>query len=87
MISDSSGAEFNTAGDDRVDLVAIGSPHASFAETRRFADLLDARHCHDGTRTIVTVGRKTLADMAAEGILDRLRQRASRSFQTSAGVQ
>jgi predicted aconitase/predicted aconitase with swiveling domain len=64
--------EFN-AGDDRVDLVAIGSPHASLAETRRFADLLDARHCHDATRTIVTVGRKTLAGMAAEGILDRLK--------------
>jgi predicted aconitase/predicted aconitase with swiveling domain len=61
---------FNTGGGD-VDLVAIGSPHASLAETRRFADLLDARHCHDGTKTIVTVGRKTLADMAAEGILER----------------
>jgi predicted aconitase len=62
---------FNTGGGD-VDLVAIGSPHASLAETRRFADLLDARHCHDGAKTIVTVGRKTLADMAAEGILERL---------------
>jgi predicted aconitase/predicted aconitase with swiveling domain len=61
---------FNTGGGD-VDLVAIGSPHASLAETRRFADLLDVRHCHDGTKTIVTVGRKTLADMAAEGILER----------------
>jgi predicted aconitase/predicted aconitase with swiveling domain len=61
---------FNTGGGD-VDLVAIGSPHASLAETRRFADLLDARHCHDGAKTIVTVGRKTLADMAAEGILER----------------
>lgn len=64
--------DFN-AGDDRVDLVAIGSPHASLAETRRFAVLLDAQHCHDGTRAIVTVGRGTLADMAAEGILDRLK--------------
>jgi hypothetical protein len=64
--------EFN-AGDDRVDLVAIGSPHASLAETRRFADLLDARHCHEATRTIVTVGRKTLAGMAAEGVLGRLK--------------
>ena len=63
--------EFN-AGGDRIDLVAIGSPHASLAETRRFADLLDAQHCHDGTTAIVTVGRRTLADMAAEGILDRL---------------
>lgn len=64
--------EFN-AGDDRVNLVAIGSPHASLSETRRFADLLNDQHCHDGTRTIVTVGRKTLAGMAHEGILDRLK--------------
>lgn len=64
--------EFN-AGDDRVDLVAIGSPHASLAETWRFAELLDGQHCHNRTRTIVTVGRKTLAGMAADGILDRLK--------------
>lgn len=63
--------EFN-AGGDRIDLVAIGSPHASLAETRRFADLLGAQRCHDGTTAIVTVGRRTLSDMAAEGILDRL---------------
>lgn len=64
--------EFN-AGDDRVDLIAIGSPHASLAETRRFAQLLDGQHCHERTRAIVTVGRRTLAGMAAEGLLDRLK--------------
>lgn len=63
--------EFN-AGDDRIDLVALGSPHASLAETRRFAELVDGRHCHDGLRTIVTVGRNTLAGMQAGGIVDRL---------------
>lgn len=63
--------EFN-AGDDRIDLVAIGSPHASLAETRRFAEFLDGRYCYDGLRTIVTVGRNTLAGMHAGGIFDRL---------------
>ncbi len=63
--------EFN-AGDEGIDLVAIGSPHASLAETRRFAHLLDGRRCHDGVRTIVTVGRTTLAGMKAEGILEGL---------------
>ena len=63
--------EFN-AGDDRIDLVAIGSPHASLAETRRFAELLDGQRCHDSARTIVTVGRRTLAGMASEGIVGRL---------------
>ncbi|MEQ8479294.1 MAG: aconitase family protein [Hoeflea sp.] len=65
--------EFN-AGDDRIDLVAIGSPHASLAETRRLAECLGGRRCHDGLRTIVTVGRNTLAGMQAEGILQRLQQ-------------
>ncbi|VVT28540.1 hypothetical protein [Hoeflea sp. EC-HK425] len=63
--------KFN-AGGDRIDLVAICSPHALLAETRRFADRLDAQHCHNGTRAIVTIARKTLADMAAQGIIDRL---------------
>lgn len=63
--------EFNAA-DDRIDLVAIGSPHASLAECRKFADFLDGRSCHPATRTIVTVGRNTLAQMTAQGVLDRL---------------
>ncbi|WP_420406829.1 aconitase X [Hoeflea sp.] len=63
--------EFN-AGDDGIDLVAIGSPHASLGETRRFAELLAGRHCHSGLKTIVTVGRNTLVGMRAEGIFDSL---------------
>lgn len=65
--------EFN-AGDDRIDLIAIGSPHASLAETRRFAECLDGGRCHDGLRTIVTVGRNTMAGMQAEGILQQLQK-------------
>lgn len=64
---------FNAA-DDQVDLVAIGSPHASLAEARKFVDLLGGRSCHPVTKTIITVGRSVLADMTAEGLLDRLQR-------------
>lgn len=65
--------QFNAA-EGQIDLVAIGSPHASLAETRKFAGFLGEQHCDAATKTIVTVGRNVLADMTAEGILDRLQR-------------
>lgn len=65
--------EFNAA-DDQIDLVAIGSPHASLAETRKFADFLGEQGCHADTKTIVTVGWNVLAAMTTEGLLDRLQR-------------
>lgn len=65
--------DFNTAG-DQVDLVAIGSPHASLTECRNFSDFLGDKICHVGTKTIVTVGRNVLVDATKEGILERLRE-------------
>ena len=62
---------FNAAN-DQIDLVAIGSPHASLSECRRFAEFFGEEHCHPATKTIVTVGRTTFAKMTEEGILDRL---------------
>ncbi|TCO72210.1 aconitase X [Chromatocurvus halotolerans] len=64
---------FNRA-DDKVDLVAIGSPHASLAECRRLAELLQGQRCHAGTQMIVTVGRQVLSVAKSEGILERLQQ-------------
>ena len=69
--------DFNSA-DGQIDLVAIGSPHASLPECSRFAELLGDGQCHNATQTILTVGRNTHAQMKAEGLLDRLQ---------SAGVQ
>jgi len=63
--------DFNAAN-DQIDLVAIGSPHASLSECRKFTEFLGEKHCHAATKTIVTVGRTTLAEMTTEGILDRL---------------
>jgi predicted aconitase len=64
--------KFNTAG-AQVDLIAIGSPHASLSECRLLAYLLDGHRCHAGTDTIVTVGRHVLAQAEAEGTLKRLK--------------
>lgn len=69
--------DFNAAG-DQIDLVAIGSPHASLSECRKLADLMDSHHCNLKTTTIVTIGRDVLSAATAEGIVARLQ---------SAGVQ
>ena len=61
-------------GAEKIDLVAIGSPHASLAEIRRLADLLENRHCNPGTQMVVTIGRDSLRDAASEDLADRLQQ-------------
>ncbi len=62
---------FNAAP-DAVDLVAIGSPHASAPEARALAALMTGPRAPE-TRLIVTLGRATLAELAADGTLNRLR--------------
>lgn len=58
-------------GPAEVELVAIGSPHASVSECRALADALDGRRRHDGVRVIVTAGRDVIAE--AGDALARLR--------------
>lgn len=60
------------AGPEIVDLVAIGSPHASLPEVGRFCDLLDGRPRHPGTDVIVTIGRDVLAKARSVGLVARL---------------
>lgn len=60
-------------GPAAVELVAIGSPHASVQELRALADGLAGRHRHPGTRVIVTAGREMIGQAEAEGLLTRLR--------------
>jgi predicted aconitase len=57
-----------------VDLVAIGSPHASLEECRRFAELLRGQQCHPQTPALVTVGRRVYAAAQAEGIIAALQR-------------
>ncbi|MGB5864523.1 MAG: aconitase family protein [Sulfitobacter sp.] len=70
---------FNAAG-AKVDLVAIGSPHASLTECRAFAKLMKGEKCHSGTRAILTVGRQTHAILSSEGVLDSLQQAGVQVF-------
>ncbi|KQT55023.1 hypothetical protein ASG43_04905 [Aureimonas sp. Leaf454] len=60
------------AGPADVDLVAIGSPHASLSECRALADALSGRIRHADVDVIVTAGRHVIAQALAEGTLERL---------------
>ncbi|NDW47858.1 aconitase X [Ruegeria sp. PrR005] len=64
-------AQFNP-GPERVELVAIGSPHASAKECRILADLLDGRRIAKGTAAIVTIGRGERDKLEGDGVLARL---------------
>ena len=59
-------------GELKIDLVAIGSPHASIDEARRIADLFSERQCNPSTQMIITIGRDILHVAKSEGIVDRL---------------
>ena len=65
--------DFNTA-DIKVDLVAIGSPHASLSECRNFVKFLDGKSCSPNVKTIITVGRDVLSQVKEEGILEKLKR-------------
>lgn len=59
-------------GAHKIDLVSIGSPHASGAELRQMAVLFDGRQRHPATAVIVTVGRDVLRAATTEGTVARL---------------
>lgn len=66
--------ELSTAGDDGLDLVALGSPHFSLAEFRRLAPLLEDRRCHDDVVFLVTSGRAMVGLAEEAGLLEPLRR-------------
>lgn len=59
-------------GAAKIDLVSIGSPHASGAELRRLVQLFDGRPRHPETEVIVTLGRDVLRAATGEGTAARL---------------
>lgn len=59
-------------GPDAVELVAIGSPHASLSECRALADALGERKRHADVAVIVTAGRDVMAQ--AGDVISRLRE-------------
>jgi cis-L-3-hydroxyproline dehydratase len=67
-------------GPREIDLVSIGSPHASGDELRRLAQLFAGKSRRDKTSVIVTVGRDTLRAAAQDGTVARLEACGVRLF-------
>ena len=63
--------EFNK-GNDKIDLVALGSPHFSEPECKAFAALMEGKQVHADVHTIITLGRATLAKIRETGTEQRL---------------
>ncbi len=59
-------------GPAEVELVAIGSPHASLEECRALARAFDGRKRDSNVAVIVTAGRDAIAAAKGEGLLSRL---------------
>ncbi|CAD5296067.1 Predicted aconitase subunit 1 [Bosea sp. 62] len=57
-----------------VDLVAIGSPHASLDECRAVAERLDGRSVAAALAVIITAGREVVAAAEVDGTMARLAQ-------------
>ena len=62
---------FNT-GNNKIDLVAIGSPHASTSECLKFLEFLMDKNEVVNVPTILTVGRETLVKLEEQGHLNQL---------------
>jgi len=63
-----------SSGPERVDLVAIGSPHASLGECRALAKALAGRRCRPDVAVIVTAGHDVIRAAEEERTLPLLRQ-------------
>ena len=61
-------------GLENIDLVAIGSPHASIDELRKIKSLFNGRRCHPHTRMKITTARHTIKLAESEGVLEHLKQ-------------
>lgn len=61
-------------GAAEVDLVALGSPHASVDECRIIADAFGERRRHEGVAVILTVGKHVLSQARRDGVLERLQR-------------
>ena len=60
------------SGSEKIDLIALGSPHFSLEETRRFAELMASQQKHSDVSVIITLGRDTFAQAQTEGLATQL---------------
>ena len=59
--------ELSSSAESAVDLVALGNPHFSATECHALARLLQGRHRHPGTQTVLTLGRAVKEQARANG--------------------
>jgi len=59
-------------GPEEVDLVALGSPHFSLAESREFAELMQGQQCATSVHCIITLSRETFIKAHTEGVITTL---------------
>lgn len=71
-------AELTTGSGDRVDMVAIGSPHFSLAEFEVLVPLLAGRSKSDNVEFLITTSRMMRALAEQAGLLEPLRQFGAR---------
>ncbi|MCW0000066.1 aconitase X [Pararhizobium sp. YC-54] len=62
------------SGPEQVELVAIGSPHASLSECRALAAALAGRKRHTDVAVIVTAGHQVITEARDDGTLAKLEQ-------------
>ncbi|WP_395515414.1 cis-3-hydroxy-L-proline dehydratase [Pseudorhizobium flavum] len=63
-----------SAGPEQVDLVAVGSPHASLGECRALVAALGGRRCSPDVTVMVTAGHDVIRIAEEEGTLPLLRE-------------
>lgn len=63
--------DFNR-GPERVDLIALGSPHFSATECAAFAALIEGRQIAPSVTAIITIGRDSLKTINDNGVMARL---------------
>lgn len=63
--------EFNSSR-QRVDLIALGSPHLSVSECEKFALLMEDQSIATGVDVILTVGREVISEVEQSGVLAKL---------------
>jgi predicted aconitase len=62
----------NPSGNNRPDVIALGSPHFSLAECRQLADLVEGRKLAPGLEFFVATNRIVYQELSKKGLLEKL---------------
>lgn len=65
-------SSLSTTANDRVDVVAFGSPHASLQECIRLAELMDGKTARDGMQVYITTSRAVKDILGRTGALAKI---------------